>query len=68
MTIIELLNEIAQDKEPPKRIKFKGIIFELNTNYSYENYDEDGFVTFLDNYIDITSPKELNTKIQILEE
>ena len=58
--IIDLFNLIANKEEIPKRIRFKGIIFNwINNHYMSE-----------DNKINLTIDimKDLNTEIEIIEE
>ena len=67
MKIIDLLNRIANGEELPKKIKYEGDIWELNT---LENTYDNGECCLFEDYIDkkylITDV--LNDEVEIIEE
>lgn len=63
MKVIDLLNKIANDEEPPKKIKWLDQIFEYDDNDKF--YYQNGFSMYRDFY---TEGNCLNDEIEIIEE
>lgn len=64
--IIDLLIKIANEEELPKKIKYKGYIFEYDTNHErYEAYIDEEMYT-LNVYVDIN--EDLTCEVEIIED
>ena len=63
MKVIDLLNKIANDEEPPKKIKWLDQIFEYSDNDKF--YYQNGFSMYRDFY---TEGNCLNDEVEIVEE
>ena len=61
MTIIELLNKIANGEEVPKRIKYVGMIWEYDTETKDYIHDDIFLIYNMNSFA-------LNKKVEILEE
>lgn len=62
--IIDLLNKIANGKEIPKRIKFRGNILDYESEVDYIN--DDGLYLF--NSMCCITEEDLNEEVEIIEE
>lgn len=62
--VIELLNEIANGEDLPKRIKIQDYVFELSKDYEHYYYNEDVEITHLINH----NFSNLNDEVEILED
>lgn len=65
MTIIDLLNRIANGEELPKKIKYDDKIYYMVGNNDYENYEYDEEPTLM---YAIGNTHNMNDEVEIIEE
>ena len=69
--VIELLNEIANGEDLPKKIKVKNYIFEwvdIDTGKGYHNTERKDWIIWLQDLISLDTKEELNETVEILED
>ena len=69
MTIIEIINKIANNEDIPKRIKYKDKIYIYNEpNQDYLEYNKDDFDFLPYSFCNWRTRDFINDKVEILEE
>ena len=67
MTVIQLLNKIANDEEVPKKIKYEGRIWEYDSDV--QDYMNEDIVEYLfANMFGMKTERVLNDEVEIIEE